>query len=429
MEKVSLELVVTAFVAGLASFISPCVLPLVPAYIGYLGGHTTRAAAEEKGTSRFSVLMHGIFFVLGLALVFVALGVTAGAIGGFLQSDLVRYLGGTLIILFGLHIMGLYQKIYFRLSPQWQKRLMPIYALLYSDTRRQMQGREELGYLGSGLMGILFAGGWSPCLGPIVGSVLTLVASNDISPAAGGAVLFVYTMGLGVPFLIVAMALDRMTVVLRGLQRHMAKIEFISGALLVIMGVLVLSGTLQDLVKLDAETAEEDLTVDAVNWDAVAGPVATTARGDLTIGLEAGQLAPNFETQNMRGETLALEDFRDNKAVLVNFWATWCEPCREEMPDLQQAAIDHSDTLTVLMVNLEERPEVIVTFANRQGFNALEFVLDQQHKIHDLYNVVGQPTSYLIAADGTISAKQWGPITLEQLEAYLADMPATGDVQ
>ncbi|MCZ7546831.1 MAG: cytochrome c biogenesis protein CcdA [Anaerolineae bacterium] len=235
-----------AFAAGLVSFISPCVLPLVPAYVGYMGGQTTHAAGQGRAR-RFDVLIHGVFFVLGFSVVFVLLGVAAGVVGDILRSDAVAYVGGAFIILFGLHIMGVFRALYTRLSPTWQARLQPLYAALYADTRAQIRQRPGLGYAGSSLLGLVFAAGWSPCIGPILGSVLLLAGSEGGDPARGGLLLFAYSLGLGIPFLVMAGALDRMTGFLRRLQRHMRTVEIVSGALLIVIGVLVFTGTLQQL--------------------------------------------------------------------------------------------------------------------------------------------------------------------------------------
>lgn len=457
-----------AFLAGIVTFISPCVLPLVPAYVGYMGGHSARAAGRED-SNRFAVLIHGVFFVLGFAVVFVLLGIAAGVVGDFLQSDFVRYLGGVVIILFGLHIMGVFRVLYMRLPAAWQERLLPVYSALYADTRRQYQGNKELGYLGSAFMGLVFAAGWSPCIGPILGSVLIFVA-NGGDPVQGGVTLFAYAMGLGVPFLLVAVALDRVSGFLRGLQKHMHKIELAAGALLIVIGVLVMSGVLQELSKLGGESElafnlelcldelnkgnidlagfvpclsgpEETTSTDqaaldallpplpedgsAVDWAMTAGPIETSVTGELPVGLNVGEVAPNFETQNLHGERVTLEDFR-GKTVLLNFWATWCGPCRDEMPDFQYAMLDYGGSLVVLPVNLEETPEAILTFADEENVR-LNFVVDQAHRISDLYKVVAQPTTYLIAPDGTVAVKHAGPLSLEQLENYLAEIAVTDE--
>jgi len=234
-----------AIAAGFISFVSPCVLPLVPAYIGYLTGQaantmsSTLVAAEAEGVSsaelapsRWAIFLHGVFFVLGFAIIFVFLGISAGAIGQaqrlFLRNlDIVLRIGGLLIIVLGLHTMGVIR-----------------IPFLYYDTRNQQPPRQELGYFGSVIMGMTFSAGWSPCLGPFLAGMLTLGASTG-SVTQAAVLLFFYAMGLGIPFLGAALLMEQSTGLMRSLQKHMKVIEIISGILLIAIGVLVFTGLLQ----------------------------------------------------------------------------------------------------------------------------------------------------------------------------------------
>jgi cytochrome c-type biogenesis protein len=234
-----------AMLAGFISFISPCVLPLVPAYIGYLtgqaantaGGALAVAGAGGEATaaaqpSRWIIFLHGLFFVLGFGLIFVLLGITAGAIGQigaqFWQArDWVMRIGGLLIVVLGLHTMGVIR-----------------IPFLYYDTRKQTKPRHELGYAGSLFMGVTFAAGWSPCLGPILGAMLTLgSATGSVGRAA--ILLTGYALGLGIPFLLAALLLDRATEQLRKIQKHMRIVEIASGVLLIAVGIIIFTGTMQ----------------------------------------------------------------------------------------------------------------------------------------------------------------------------------------
>ncbi len=234
-----------AVLAGVLSFISPCVLPLVPAYIGYLTGQATNTASGtlavagaggEASTvarpSRWIIFLHGLFFVLGFGAVFVLLGITAGAIGQigaqFWQArDWITRIGGLLIIVLGLHTMGVIR-----------------IPFLYYDTRKQTKPRHELGYAGSLFMGVTFAAGWSPCLGPILGAMLTLGASTG-SVGRATILLAAYALGLGLPFLLAALLLDRATDQIRKLQKHMHIIEIVSGVLLIAVGLAIFFGVMQ----------------------------------------------------------------------------------------------------------------------------------------------------------------------------------------
>jgi len=237
-----------AVLAGLVSFVSPCVLPLVPAYVGYLtaqaaataSSHLAAAGAGSAGTSssvpvtpsRWIVLLHGLSFVLGFAAIFVLLGISAGAIGqlriAFLQSsDWITRIGGILIIVLGLHVLGVIR-----------------IPFLYYDTRSQQPPNQELGLLGSALMGVTFSAGWSPCIGPFLAAMLTLGATSG-SVGKAAALLAAYAAGLGIPFLLAALLLDRASVGLRHIQKHMRKVEIASGILLIGIGVLVFFGLVQ----------------------------------------------------------------------------------------------------------------------------------------------------------------------------------------
>ncbi len=240
-----------AVLGGLVSFVSPCVLPLVPAYIGYLAGQATNtassalAALDTKGEgqrasvqgipSRWIVFLHGLFFVVGFAAFFIFLGIAAGAFGQLVYSrsvaarDWISRVGGVLIIVLGLHTMGVVR-----------------IPLLYYDTRRQVSAKHELGYLGSFLMGVTFSAGWSPCLGPIL-SGLWFLGASSASVGKSALLLSAYSLGLGMPFLLTALLLDRATGYLRKLRGHMRKVEIIGGVLLIVIGVLILAGTIQRL--------------------------------------------------------------------------------------------------------------------------------------------------------------------------------------
>lgn len=247
-----------ALLAGLLSFVSPCILPLMPVYVGYLTGQATNVssnalaateAGEETNTStqayspRWEVFLHAVFFVAGFSLIFLILGISAGAIGtlhiGFIKiKDEIARIGGILIIVLGLHTMGVIR-----------------IPFLYYDTRRQIAPRPELGYLGSTLMGITFAAGWTPCIGPMLSALIGL---GSISGSIGRAavLLAAYAVGLGIPFLLTALLLDRATEQLRKLRKHMRLIEIASGLLLIVIGILMAGRWVQSLAVLFSGSGE-----------------------------------------------------------------------------------------------------------------------------------------------------------------------------
>ena len=225
MQTLNISLFV-ALSAGVLSFVSPCVLPLVPAYLGYLGGQV--ASAEEGTLSRRATFLHGIFFVLGFSVIFVALGAAASGIGQLLYTYRLALMrvGGVVIIVFGLHTLGLLK-----------------IPLLYYDTRRHYRPRPELGYLSSVLMGFFFGAGWSPCVGATLGAILTL-ALNEATVARGALLLFAYSLGLGIPFLLMALGVGQAAGILRRARRAMRAVTIISGLFLILLGLLVFTNNL-----------------------------------------------------------------------------------------------------------------------------------------------------------------------------------------
>ncbi|MCC7119824.1 MAG: sulfite exporter TauE/SafE family protein [Anaerolineales bacterium] len=212
-----------AFLAGLASFLSPCVFSLVPAYVSYLSG---RAAGGAGRANRWSVFLHGVAFVLGFSVVFVLFGVLASLAGGLLydvRTWLAR-IGGIVVIVFGLHMIG----------------VLHIPFLAY-DTRVAEAPDPKFGYFSSALMGVFFSAGWSPCVGPVLGAILTL-AFNGGSISQGATLLSAYSIGLGIPFLLAALGIGWVTTILKKYSKVMRYVEIVMGVLLVIVGALLFTG-------------------------------------------------------------------------------------------------------------------------------------------------------------------------------------------
>ena len=518
-----------AFIAGIVSFLSPCVLPLVPAYIGYMGGRMTNNVAvtvgmggsgiavedRSKFSVRFNTALHGLFFVAGFTLVFVAIGLLSTAfiqqVGGAnisLMTAIIGRVGGIMIVFFGLHFMGVLPKIFVWLrehdgfldsvmttvlvalvfsglaawgftstlalwdSPLWDTAIAApviataliallwawlvlgggftkprefwmdvlnrLEAALYSDTRAQMNASSHSGFLGSGFMGVVFAAGWTPCIGPVYGAVLTLAASGgDLGEA--GSMLTAYSLGLGFPFLLTALMLDSAQGGLRKIQRHMHTIKLVSGGFLIFIGVTIASGQLQSWSErlagdfADFSVSLEESVIDLVTSDDQAESAADQGeaanddseaevavnRVDLEVGLEIGNLAPDFQTVTDAGDPAALSDLR-GQVVLLNFWATWCGPCRVEMPEFQ-AQYDQraADNFTILAVNNAESVDTVADF--REEFElTFPIVMDEQATIQDQYGIFSYPSTLMIDENGVIVARHFGALTTEQIDELIA---------
>jgi cytochrome c-type biogenesis protein len=217
-----------AFVAGLLSFISPCVLPLIPGYLSYISGLTldemegTAASTVDRTQARRRVVVASIFFILGFSAVFISFGAAASAFGSFLL-DWRRVIGkvaGAIVILFGLHMMGV-------LRIGW----------LYSEKRVQLE-KKPTSVFGAFFVGLAFAFGWTPCIGPILGGILAIASVQD-TVGQGVRLLAVYSLGLGVPFLLTALAINQFFRAFAKIRKHYHAIEIGSGLLLCAIGVLI----------------------------------------------------------------------------------------------------------------------------------------------------------------------------------------------
>ena len=219
-----------AAAAGLLSFLSPCVLPLVPPYLTFIAGTTIEDVAYERvGRARRDIFLAAVLFVLGFSTVFVALGATASVFGQVLRQHIgfLSILAGLAVILMGLHFLGV-----FKLS------------FLYREKRIEVE--KPLGLWGAYILGLAFAFGWTPCIGPILAAILAVAASEE-TVGRGAGLLAIYSLGLGIPFLLAALAFEPFIGFLKKFRAHFPLVERIVGLLLVATGIAFLTGTMQSL--------------------------------------------------------------------------------------------------------------------------------------------------------------------------------------
>jgi cytochrome c-type biogenesis protein len=222
--SISPVLFVTALAAGMVSFASPCVLPLVPAYIGFITGRSAEELQGAQGRARVRILTQGVAFVLGMALIFALLGASASVLGQTLLQNQERLyqIGGVLVVIFGLQMLGITR--------------IPLLARTVRVT--DVSPNVQRSHLGAFAMGLAFGAGWTPCVGPFLAGLLGL-ASQQQTVGAGVLLLLVYALGLGIPFLLAGLAVNRSLTVMRSVRPHMLAIERFSGVLLIGMGLLL----------------------------------------------------------------------------------------------------------------------------------------------------------------------------------------------
>ena len=225
MDSISQISLFAAFSAGLLSFISPCVLPLVPSYLSYITGLSVEnlAKVEERERFKSAILLNALLFIAGFSTVFIAFGASASLIGKVLYEyqDIIRKVGGILIIIFGLYLLGIL-KLNFLMT---ERRLM------HFESR-------PVGYVGSYLIGTAFAAGWTPCVGPVLGTILAYASTTE-SMSGGVMLLSAYSFGLGLPFFLTAFGMDTFLSYFKSLRAYLGGVSFVSGTLLILVGVMI----------------------------------------------------------------------------------------------------------------------------------------------------------------------------------------------
>ena len=511
MNDVSL---LAAFLAGLVSFLSPCVLPLVPGYVSMLSGIGMEQLRKGE-LPRSSLLTPSLAFVTGFSVVFISLGASASAIGSFLKENRnsLTPIAGALVLLFGLHLLGLLIKLTFRAGIVLGALLVALGLLSQFCHAALFAGLDALhffslsiiGFLGpvlgrwlnrdvhfrssaaqpgpwSGfLLGFAFAFGWTPCIGPILTTVLAFAAASD-KIGRGVLLLAAYSAGLAVPFVVTALGISRFFKFYQGFRKYLHVVELFSGALLLFIGGLVfvnkltwLTGKLGFLDSLvlwleqvlttgksgpifwslfgllvvvligfAVLRSSKTLTLFPVRKAALvvstliaiiaatyfadkatrkstqspAGP--TSSRKDKSIGMPM----PELTLKDVDGKDVSLSNYK-GKVVLVNFWATWCIPCREEIPwliEMQQMYSAKGFTVVGLAMD-EAGKSVVAPFVAKERFTVNGHQLPMSYPIlignddaaEKFGGLLGYPSSVLISRDGKQIQHVTGLISYQEI--------------
>lgn len=372
-----------AFLAGILSFLSPCVLPLVPGYVSLMSGVSIDRLREGGSSSaRKAVVLNSLAFNVGLSIIFLALGTTAGLVGAAITSSaVVRIVGGLIIIAFGLQLIG------------WLK-----FSALYKDTRF-FSNETPRGILGSLTLGIAFAAGWTPCIGPILGGIIGLAATSG-GWRSGLVLSAFYSAGLAVPFLLTGLGINQFLAFYAKFRQHLHKVEVVSGAVLILVGFLVMSG--QSTLLASSWVAKWLPNAEA--WIKVAPSASSSSAGGTPLNTSSFTQAPDVQFETLEGKPFRLSEAR-GRVVLLNFWATWCIPCREEIPILNAMQHDlEARGLKVVGASLTDTAAGINDY--QKEVRRFEYeVVTGGGEAEASFGGTPLPTTYLIDRQGRIRQK------------------------
>lgn len=425
--------VITVFLQGLLSFFSPCVLPLVPLYVSYLAGGTK--TVDENGNVHYprkKVMVNTLFFVLGVSFTFFLLGFGFTAMGRFFTTNRAWFarISGIIMILFGLYQLGVFGR---------SETIEREHRLPFRLDRFSMNPLVAL------ILGFTFSFAWTPCVGPTLGSVL-LMASSSASSAKGYLLVGVYTLGFVIPFLAVGVFTGSVLDFFKK-KRNVVKYTVKIGAvLLILMGVMTLTGFMNGItsylskVQLGGGTQEqvqETRSVDgtgengtAAGTDAEAANVPSSETAEEESTEEEKMQAPDFTLVDQYGETHTLSDYK-GKTVFLNFWATWCPPCKGEMPDIQKLYEKYGsngEDLVVLGVanpKTDENPynqdgtqEEVEKFLTDNGYT-FPVVMDTTGEIFSQYGIRSFPTTFMIDKDGNVFGYASGQLSEDMMKSII----------
>ncbi len=429
---------VTVFIQGLLSFFSPCVLPLVPLYLGYLAGGVGAgtdsagssdgrpdAAGSDAGAGKrqkLRLFFRVLCFTIGISAAFFILGLGASAAGSFFseQRMLFARIGGILIVLFGLYQLGVFGSSKLlggehRIPLRLEKMTMsPVTALI---------------------MGFTFSFAWTPCVGPALTSVLLMAGSAQTS-ALGFLLIGVYTLGFILPFLTAGIFTAQL---LGFFRRHMKAVRYtvkIGGVLMILMGVLMFTGKMNDITGY-LSTVQSDSSQETVREENESGQSETDtdesgktesqgSADDTERTLTPAPLS-DLELTDQFGNPHSLADYK-GKVIFLNFWATWCGPCRNEMPDIQKLYEEYSaqggDAEVVILgiagpgIGQEGSAEEIAGFMEENGYT-YPVLMDTDGEMFTQYGISAFPTTFMIDKDGNVYGYVPGQMTEDIMRSII----------
>ena len=428
------------FVEGLLSFLSPCVIPLIPIYMSYLAGNAKQTMEDGRiSYKRSKVFLHTVFFILGISFAFFLLGTSFSALGSFFKDKQLLFtrIGGILIVILGLHQIGFLKfkflnrerKLHFRLQ---QTEMNPLAALL---------------------MGFTFSFAWTPCVGPALSSVIIL-ATGAKTHLIRNLLILVYSAGFIIPFLLLGLFT---TQVLNFLKKHQNLLKYtvkVGGAILILIGIMTFTGWMNGItrylnifnppaVSRDESNSTNDKDMDSQNDSKADGDTNTSdgsktdQTGDNGEGQNNGEEASpqktaafDFTLKDQYGNEHTLSEYK-GKVVFLNFWATWCPPCKKEMPDIEDIYKEYGENKEEVIIlgvanpssneypnNNDERQDRIVSFLETNEYT-FPTVFDVTGEVLSQYYITSFPTTFLIDKEGYIYGYAEGMLTKEIMEGAI----------
>ncbi|NLL77350.1 MAG: redoxin domain-containing protein [Clostridiales bacterium] len=414
----------TVFIQGLISFFSPCVLPLIPLYIGYLSGGAKTADAD--GNIRYKqskVMLNTLFFVFGISFSFFLLGLGFTAIGRFFQNyqTWITRIGGILIALFGLSQLGIFgssgmgKEHHFRFQPD-SLAMNPLTALVF---------------------GFTFSFAWTPCVGPALASVLIMAASSA-SSTTGFVLIGVYTLGFVLPFMGVGIFTGTL---LDFFKKHRQVVKYTTkagGVLMILIGIMMFTGWMNGFSSYLSGTANSSpqnsisapatdaAAEDSNNNDSNVNNNDTDVNNSSADSADVDSVAaPEFTLTDQYGNTHTLSDYK-GKTVFLNFWATWCPPCRAEMPEIQEIYGEYGENAGDVIVLGIASPDVgregsaedIAAFLEENNYT-YPVAMDTGGEMASAYGINAYPTTFMIDKDGNVFGYVSGQLTKDIMKSII----------
>lgn len=406
------------FFEGVISFLSPCVLPLIPLYISYLAGNSNELDNDGNVIyKRKKVLLNTVFFIVGISTAFFILGLSFTTLGSFFSSNKILFskIAGIIIIILGLQQLGVLNFKFLQMEHKVNinltgKTVTPILAFV---------------------MGFTFSFAWTPCVGPALSSVLML-ASSAKNAALGNLLVLVYAIGFVIPFLLLGLFT---TQVLNFIKKNKKIVKYtikIGGIIMIIMGIMIFTGWFNNITGYLSTPQNDGKNV--TNSSENKGEKVpykddnTSGKNEENEKQDENKVVPafNFTLTDQYGNKHTLSDYK-GKTVFLNFWATWCPPCRMEMPHIEELYKEHNlnkDDVVILGVaspgGREKSTKEIKEFLKDKNYT-FPIVFDESGEVFNNYQISSLPTTFMIKEDGTIYGYASGALSKEQMKSIIKE--------